>query len=416
MTCEHKRVRCLNHYETFRKYLCEDCGRIFICACERELALAFLPHQVNFGTEYGTRKRYPVAGFAPRICAECRGELEEPHPRAAIYGQKGKVERFYWREISNSYYGYVRNWLREADAQVRDILEFERRFPEEANRLKKKAKRYWQTVHRQSPKYDIKERTEAEFLDATSVQVREIEAEYTQVDRDGQKVGKWIDASGNLTGAEGIATQYYKSKGYRVLPCERTFVSVWVATFLADVIQDTDDPRVRVVYRQSTRGWTSRSGGTRLIAINLPEDFGSADYYIRRREALEEAIGGMRVARDLESLFDQLLKASESLRDYLWVNDDAAVARTRLALSVIPNEMVIASVQWAIQDFWHRQPGWPDLFLYKGQEYLFSEVKSPHDKLSREQMNWFQWAVEDVGIPCEVCRVKRKRNLSLPKG
>jgi hypothetical protein len=74
---------------------------MFICNCEKELALMFLPRQVNFAQEYGTRQQFRVTGFAAHMCAECRGETEMPHPRAAIYGQKGKVERYYWREIYN---------------------------------------------------------------------------------------------------------------------------------------------------------------------------------------------------------------------------------------------------------------------------------------------------------------------------
>ena len=97
--CTHSKVQCLNHYEIFRKYLCEECRGVFVCRCEKELALTFLPHQVHHAQEYGTRKQFRVTGFAPKMCAECREEIEMPHPRAAIYGQKGKVERYYWREI-----------------------------------------------------------------------------------------------------------------------------------------------------------------------------------------------------------------------------------------------------------------------------------------------------------------------------
>ena len=73
LDCSHKDLVCLNHYETFRKYLCHDCGQVFICECEKKLGLEFLPYQLTLGTEYGTQKRYPVSAFAPNICATCRG-------------------------------------------------------------------------------------------------------------------------------------------------------------------------------------------------------------------------------------------------------------------------------------------------------------------------------------------------------
>jgi len=137
--CLHANVICLNHYDTFRKYLCNDCSKVWMCECEKELALQFLPYQVRYGTEFGTEKRYPVSGFAQNICPACRGQEEEAHPRAAIYGQKGKIERYYWREIYKSYLGNVRSWLSERNIAVIDIIDFQNRFPKEATRMRKEA-------------------------------------------------------------------------------------------------------------------------------------------------------------------------------------------------------------------------------------------------------------------------------------
>jgi hypothetical protein len=35
--------------------------------------------------------------------------------------------------------------------------------------------------------------------------------------------------------------------------------------------------------------------------------------------------------------------------------------------------------------------GFPDLFIYRGQEYAFIEVKSPNDHLSAIQHDWHQF-------------------------
>ena len=134
MLCFHPEVKCLNHYEVFRKYRCKSCNQVLMCDCEQKLALTFLGHQVDFAHEYGTRERIPVDGFAPLICAECRGEREEPHPKAEIWGLKGKVERYYWREIFKTYYKLLfehYGW----DRPYRDIIKHDARFPEVAKRL-----------------------------------------------------------------------------------------------------------------------------------------------------------------------------------------------------------------------------------------------------------------------------------------
>ena len=169
--CKHNKVNCLNHYDTFRKYLCSECGGIFICDCERELAKAFLPHQIDLAQEYGTRKRFKVNGFAALLCAECRGEDEEPHPRAAIWGQKGKVERFYWREIFKTECELTLDWLNEQGENIKDITDYRSRFPAITKEINRKARQHWQNTHKANPKYDLTERTEASFLSSPNTSV-----------------------------------------------------------------------------------------------------------------------------------------------------------------------------------------------------------------------------------------------------
>ena len=93
MDCAHEHVTCLNQYETIRKYRCAECGGVYMCACEQDWALTFLPHQTRAGSEFGTGLRPAVSGFAPGLCSECRDETPQCYPVAAIYGRKGKVER-----------------------------------------------------------------------------------------------------------------------------------------------------------------------------------------------------------------------------------------------------------------------------------------------------------------------------------
>jgi len=406
--CKHLSIRCLNHYEIFRKYLCEDCGGIYICQCEKELALTFLPYQVNNAQEYGTRKRFLVTGFAPNMCAECRGETEMSHPRAAIYGQKGKVERYYWREIYKTYCQYILEWMNQNSEKTKDILEFQKRFPGVAKELKKKAKNRWKTVAKQNPKYNMKEPTDAEFLARTPIPEVHISVEYRQAEKGNQKIGKWVSRDGSLVPVEQIATELYASQGYSVLRCERLLISTWVATFLSPSIQDITDPRERTVFRNSTKGWTSRNRDTGLIAILLPEDFGSVEFFKRRKDAILSNLGYIRNADNLSIVFNGLLKSSESLRDYLWVNSDIAIETAKKALNILPKDIMIASLEWAIQNFWQRQHGWPDLFVYTDNNYKFVEVKSPYDKLSQEQMQWFDWALKQK-VPSEILRVNRKK-------
>ena len=407
MKCDHKHLRCLNHYDYFRKYLCNECGKVLMCECEKELSITFLPHQTTDALESGTRKRYKVSGFEPNLCAECRGVKEEPHPRAAIWGQKGKVERFYWREIFKTYCEEALKWGTKTGINFRSIMDFEAHHAEKSKELKREAKKHWQDIHKRSPKYDILERTEASFLSKIKIPINEIKAKYIKEEKDGQNIGKWIDQSGQHSSAEEISKQHYEALGYDVRKCERKLISMLVGTFLYTVIQGPDDPRNRIVFRGSTRGWTPKNRNTPNINFLLPEDFGSNEYYKRREKAFNDWFEVLDNT-DLLGDFEMLLEPSTTLRDYLWVNDDSAVELARWALRIIPQEHIMNFLKWSIQDFWSRQPGWPDFLAYKNVEYLFIEVKSPLDELSLEQMNWFEFAIE-TNIPCEICRIKKAR-------
>lgn len=406
MGCTHPTVQCLNQYEFMRKYRCQDCGKVLICTCEEKMALTFLPHQVSFGCELESQHRVSVDGFAPQICAECRGESETPHPLAKIWGQKGKVERFYWREITKTYYQLLLDHYGN-EFPFKSIVEHDAQCPDETRELQTQAKQIWQQRHKVNPKYDTRERTQAEFLAAVSVPVREIAAPYQQIERAGQQVGKWLTDSGELLSAEELVADWYRDQGYEVLRCERKLVSIWVATFLGAAILDPADPNSATVMRHSTLGWTPASRDTPMITFNLPEDFGALGYYERRRQVVDSWLIGMRTAQDLTVLYDALLNDTVLIRDYLWVVDDVAVQLGRRALQIVPKQHVVAAVEWTIKDFWSRQPGWPDLLISTKDGFRFSEVKSPHDRLSQDQMNWFEWAV-GASIPCELVRVKRR--------
>jgi len=88
-----------------------------------------------------------------------------------------------------------------------------------------------------------------------------------------------------------------------------------VSTFLTNSIQSPNDPRVREVFRNTTKAWTPRHTNTGLISILLPEDFGSADHYQRRYDAIQNDLDRMRDSGNLLSLFEALLDESTSFRD-----------------------------------------------------------------------------------------------------
>lgn len=393
LQCSHKNRVCLNHYSIFRKYLCQDCGKVWICECEKELALEFGANEVRYGTEYGTQKRYLVSGFAPNMCPTCRGEREEAHPRA--YGTK--VERYYWREIRNTYLTMVHKWLTEknirleglefqyggAHSRLEGLGEFEYRFPEEAKLMEKKAKKVWQKRHKEEPKYIIKEINEATFLSEVHVPERHLAAKYIQA-RETEKAGRWINQAGKSCSAEEIAADWYKAKGFSVRKCETSLVSILVGTFCSSI-----------VLGHNPKSWHSYS-----------PDFGSQEFFKRISKDFGRLITKLEREK-LETLYEELLYPSLPIRIYLGVDNDEAVELGRIAIRIMPQSLILRCIEWGIRFFWGHRPGWPDLFVFNNSEFLFVEVKAPNDKLSLDQMTWFKWAIEEANIPCEIFRLKK---------
>jgi hypothetical protein len=327
---------------------------------------------------------------------------------AAVRGRKGKIERFYWREITKTYHSLARAWLIERGESVADILDFQNRFANTAKALGNEARQHWQNEHRSHPKYNLSEPTQQDLHDNVDIQETVVSAPYMQVPRADQKLGKWRNSKGELVNAEAIAEEHYRSDGWEPFACERKLISVLYGTFCFPVVQDPSDPTIVVGYRNSTRGWLSSSPNTGLTTIPLPSDFGSQAHFERRQSEYADLFSFLR-GEHLSTLFEKWLEPSENLRDYLWVNEDAAVELGRLALAMVPEEDILRRIEWVAVDFWQRQPGWPDLFLVQKSEYRFAEVKSPYDKLSQEQMRWFRWARGGGGVPCEICRIRRQK-------
>jgi len=344
--------------------------------------------------EYGTQIRYDVNGFAQKICAACRDEKEEAYPmHSATYG--GKIGRYYWREIEKTYLIIAYGWLKDRNMRVKDIFEFEHRFPKEAKSIKKDAKRIWQKNHKDVPKYDLKELTEAEFLSKVSVPQQYLTARYSPIQNANQKIGKWINQNGHPSTAEDIVAEWYRTKGFSVKRCEGSLISVLVGTLCISVIQDTEDPRRQI-----------------RIGYSGPEDFGTQEYFKRRSEAFDHLMTNLRGADGLEVLYKELLSQSISFRKYLGVDNEEAVELGLVAIRNMSQSLILKCIEWAIKGFWYRRSGWPDLFIFNDNTFCFVEVKSPKDELSLDQMNWFRWAIEEANIPCEIVRLQQKATAS----
>jgi len=174
--CEHNEVSCLNPYELIRKYRCKSCGEVMICACDKEVALRFLPHQINYGTELHSQCRIPVtSGFQKDICNKCRGFPEESHPKGEIYGYSSKIKRYYWREIHIETIRRFGDWASAEGYQDKDWLRIKSKHKDVYAAIEREVLNDIKELHNKSPKYEFHEESQNDIINKNRVEVIKLE-------------------------------------------------------------------------------------------------------------------------------------------------------------------------------------------------------------------------------------------------
>lgn len=397
--CPHLDVSCLNPYDLIRKYRCSDCEGVMMCSCEQEHGERFLPHQLSEACILETQQRVPVTlGFQFEVCPECRGEKPIHAPKASMPGSTSKVSRFYWREIflETTKRFYDRN--PDLDPQSDKYSEFS--FPEKRNAIEKEIIDEIKKQHAVTPKYDYTEQSQSDVLRETSTEVILVKGEYIKTDSCRAKVqGKYEPIS-----VEAYAAEYFEDLGYKSIEVESIPFHVLFATCMWETIQDLFDPQIREALFGSRISYDQNRTDDLPISTFLPTDFGTAGYFSRRKEYIEEHLGAI---GNVKEEFEFLEGGSWYLREYLWAHRDLDIQKTRTILEVLSNEDVKKILHYMSRNYWKNYCGWPDLLIYDENEYFFVEVKSTNDKLSEDQKNWLKGNQLYMGFDAKVFKVSK---------
>jgi hypothetical protein len=401
MTCTHKIVLCLNEYELIRKYRCEACSQVMMCACDREIGERFLAHQLGEGCVLETQERVPVTlGFVEGICRECRGLPPEAHPTAAIPGRTSKIQRYYWREVQ---FETFKRFAGRAEAAGFDSHAL---YSPEAQALHKEVQREVlediKQLHATNPKYAYKETSQAEVL--AKYEVEEVRLDATFAPKTEGKGAGIID-DGEIVSAEEFAARHYRRADWQTMFVESTPFHVLFGIYMWLLIQDAGDPLVRVVSFGSRTDHKSAREGFQISTF-LPSDFGTPGYAERRANAIEEHLSDG-LHDDLEWLFDYWLDHSSNFREYLWAHREGDVRRARQLIDVLPADVIIRILRYLVGNYWGRFTGWPDLLIHKDGAFFFAEVKASKDKLSEDQKRWIADNATKLRLPLKLIKIHR---------
>lgn len=400
--CNHHEVRCLNQYELIRKYQCLDCGVVMMCKCDETTARKFLSHQINEGTELETQKRVPVTGgFCPKICRECRGLPPEAHPMASIPGRTSNIRRYYWRELAFREMELFDEWATKHDITTEKMTEPAAIGGREE--VKKQALEEIKLLHATKPKYTYNEESQAEIIRKYNIDVIDLKGMYQKTD--GQK-SRLLDAGEQLSPEE-FVRRHFARQGYKSLVLESRPFHVLFGVYMWLVIQDVSDPHVQPVVFRDRKSF-EEGLPSHQIWTHLPDDFGTSGYGLRRKaEIRHHLFPGMQNREELEWLFNYWLSDSEPLRQYLWAHRKEDVGTARQLIRILPPEIICNILNYLIDDYWGRYCGWPDLLIYRDNEFYFAEVKSSGDKLSEDQKNWIRGNYSILGLPFKLVKIHR---------
>ncbi len=399
--CAHEHVSCLNPYELIRKYRCDACAGVMMCACDESFGKRFLAHQLATGRELDTQSRVLVTlGFVPAICNECRGLAPAAAPVTSGFGRTSKIKRYYWREI------YFAERLRQAQWEESHPDATPEQRTAAVATIESEVLEQIKAQHAQAPKYDFKEPSQSEILERSNVKVQAIHATYS----DEPSKGAVIRHGDTTISPEQFVIQWYESRGWSAMPLESGPFHALFGVMMWALIQDPSDPRVRTV-GFGNRDALLATGMNVPIWTLLPDDFGSKGYATRRAKQVEKYFALIAEDRtEMLWLFDYRVPTSSDLRQYLWAHREEDLARARKLIEILTPGQVHRVLRYLISDYWGHYLGWPDLLLHQDDEILFAEVKSSNDRLSGDQKRWIGDNSEHLGFPFCLVKLHRSRH------
>jgi len=402
--CGHDTVSCLNEYELVRKYRCENCRAVMMCSCDEELGRIFLPHQLKMGSEYGSHTRVPVThGFQPAVCRECRGLPPEPHPVAEGHGRTSKVKRYYWRELWRQKHLLFVRWAQE---HGRDPAAEGSEASEAWAAAEEQALAEIKALHEKNPKYSYSEESDEEVIRRCGVEVVALSATYAR--KSGTKKVQVLDGADRVSVEEYVG-RHYACEGWQAIRLESRPLHALFAVFMWLLIQDPDDEEARMVMVGDRRDFDA-GVQRKPIWFAHPKDFGSSAYGQRRAEAIRRHLSPEMLNRsDLLWTFDYWIEPSWTLRNYLWAHKDEDVGAARRLVEVMSAEAIVEILQYLVEDYWHRYLGWPDLLVWRRDEYFLVEVKSSGDKLSEDQKRWIKGNAGRLRLPFKIVKLHKTR-------
>jgi hypothetical protein len=130
------------------------------------------------------------------------------------------------------------------------------------------------------------------------------------------------------------------------------------------------------------------NAGMKLVWTHLPSDFGKPEYGLRRAKAIEKHLSTIICEpQELRQLFDLWLGPSDHLGLYLGGRWTEQIQVARQLIDILAPASLVDTLRYLVEDYLGRRSGWPDLIIFRDNEFFFAEVKSVNDKVGKIRDN-----------------------------
>jgi hypothetical protein len=189
------------------------------------------------------------------------------------------------------------------------------------------------------------------------------------------------------TNVEMGVMDYFQRNGYYAAFSENRVWKNLVGLWFWDIIFDSDD----LAYHHPFQ--------------SAPSHYAKEDFLISKKSKFLLLLSKIEDKNELlEHLQSQSKKHYAKINPLVdWFNLDLELLEK--VLFALPGESILAVVNQIWTNLSTHSKGFPDLFVQKGDEYVFVEVKSPNDHLSAIQYFWHDF-FKEVGIEFKLIRVE----------
>ena len=183
------------------------------------------------------------------------------------------------------------------------------------------------------------------------------------------------------------ALNYFESRGFNGYHSENSISRNLFGLFFWDEIFD---PQYNSLHQPLQRN---------------PSDIYGKDFFEKRKDVITEKLKSIQSKNQLEKILRKSISLHADITNpFVYWSDEMLRAMwvfiDFVKLKALKNLLLDMSL-----DPKNRSTGFPDLFVWKENEYAFYEIKSPNDHLSEKQLYWLE-RFSEWGIHAEIALVE----------